>query len=753
MRIRDALRALALAAAANIVGQQTLAAQTVAPSVVAQPRPRVGLVLGGGGAKGAAHVGVLRVIDELKIPIDCVVGTSMGALVGATFAAGTPPADVEREMLAIKWEETVGGQGRRNRMPINRKLNGITYTNSLELGVANRRLRTPGGLVNTQEIEQSLRTLVARAQFVRDFDELAIPFRAIATDMVKSEMVVLDRGELAVAMRASMAAPGVFSPVVLDGRVLADGGLMRNLPVDVARDLCADVVIAVWMSSPSPEAEQISAISMLQRSVDVSIEANVRLQIESLTAADVGINVPMDEMRSTDFQLVPDAITAGRAAAETQRESLLRYAVSDEEYASWAKSVGRSDIETYTLADVTINGTERVNPEYVRAQLRNVTAGATVTPQEVAADTDRVYQLGDFERVDYRFVGEGDVRSLEIDVREKSWAANMLRGDFGLAAYEAGDLFAIIRLDHDRTWINDRGGRWHNALQIGRDSLLTSDFYQPLDVHQRFFVQPIGFVEQRREDIYLDDDRVAEYEVRQAYAHVDLGVNFGTVAQLRLGLRDGWSEAALDTGIVLPDIDRVSDTVFQLHALVDTRDSIGMPTRGSFFNARYVDSTDWLGGEEDYRLFEAVYAHAFPIPSGNSLSILVGAAETLSGELPVSQEIELGGIRTFPGLRPGELRGDEYWFAGTSYYWRLFDMLPLFGNALYAGVRFQAGRMQGPLDLGNDDTLLGLSGSVAGRTPIGPFLVTAGFVDNGSWQLQFTIGRPLTEGSMLDELH
>ena len=752
MRTLAAGRTLALVAAANLAWHGTLVAQNAGASEPAQ-RPRVGLVLGGGGARGAAHVGVLRVLDELRIPIDCVVGTSMGALVGATFAAGTPPAEVERAMLAIKWEETVGGQGRRSRMPISRKLANITYTNSLELGVAKGRLLTPGGLINTQQIEQSLHTLVARAQFVRDFDDLAIPFRAIATDMVKSEMVVLEQGELAVAMRASMAAPGVFSPVVIDGRVLADGGLMRNLPVDVARDLCADVVIAVWMSSPSLESGDLSAIAMLQRSVDVSIEANVRVQIDSLTPADVGIDVPTGDMRSTDFQRVPDAVVLGRAAAEAQREALLRYSVPEEEYALWALSVGRADIETYTLADVRINGTERVNPEYVQAQLRDSVPGATVTAEEVVADIDRVFQLGDFERVNYRFNGEGDVRSLEIDVREKIFGANILRADFGLAAYEAGDLFAIIRLDHERTWINDHGGRWHNAVQMGRDSLLTSDFYQPLDVRQRFFVQPIAFAEQRREDIYVDDDRVAEYEVRETYGRVDVGTNFGAVAQLRLGLRTGWSEADLDTGLVLPDIARTTDTAVHLQALIDTRDSIGLPTRGSFFNARYVDSTDWFSGDEDYKLVEAVYSRAFPVPSGNSLSLILGGADTLSGELPISQEIELGGIRTFPGLRPGELRGDEYWFAGTAYSWRLFDMLPLFGNALYAGVRFQAGRMQGPLGLGTEGTLLGLSGSVAGRTPIGPFLLALGYVDNGSWQIQFTLGRPLSEGSMLDGLH
>lgn len=746
-------RALAAVLAIGLVSG-TGRAQNSAEPVAAPQRPRVGLVLGGGGAKGAAHVGVLRVLDELKIPIDCVVGTSMGALVGATLAAGTSPAEVEREMLAIKWEETVGGQGRRNRMPISRKLTGITYTNSLEFGLGGGRLLTPGGLLSTQEIEQSLRTLVARAQFVRDFDELAIPFRAVATDMVQGDMVVLDSGDLAVAMRASMAIPGLFSPVALDDKVLADGGLVRNLPVDVARDLCADVVIAVWMSAPSPEAEKLSsALTMLERSLDVAIESNMRVQIASLTDADVGINVRTGDMSSTDFQLVPDAIAAGRVAAEAQRDALLRYAVSEDEYAAWAQSVGRSNIETYTLAEVRINGAERVNPEFLRVQLRNAVPGATVTPDQVAADTDRIYQLGDFERVDYRFLGESDVRVLEIDVTEKASAPNFLRGDFGLATYEVGDLFAIIRLDHERTWINSRGGRWHNALQLGRDTLLMSDFYQPLDIHQRFFVHPIVTAEQRLEDIYVDNDRIAQYEVGQLYGQLDVGANLGTVAQLRFGLRTGWSQAKLETGFGLPNLERTTDTTLRLQAVYDTRDSVALPASGSFFNARYVRSQDWFSGDEDYTLFEGVYARSFAVRGGDSLSLIVGGADTLRGELPISQDIELGGIRTFPGLRPGELRGDSYWFAGTSYYWRLLDMLPLFGNALYAGARFQAGRMDQRIDEANDRTLIGVAGSLSGRTPVGPFTLSVGYVDNGSWQVQFTLGRPVSEGSMLDDLY
>jgi NTE family protein len=178
---------------------------------VGAERPRIGLVLGGGGAKGAAHIGVLRVLDEMRIPINCVAGTSMGALVGATFASGKAADEIEREVLAIDWTRTVGGQGRRDNRPIEVKLEELAYSNPLEVGIVDGNVATPGGFIETQDIEQELRKLVASARFTSDFDELPIPFRAVATDVVAGGMVVLERGDLATAMRASMAIPGAFS--------------------------------------------------------------------------------------------------------------------------------------------------------------------------------------------------------------------------------------------------------------------------------------------------------------------------------------------------------------------------------------------------------------------------------------------------------------------------------------------------------------------------------------------------------------
>ena len=717
-------------------------------------RPRIGLVLAGGGAKGAAHIGVIQVLDELHIPVDCVVGTSMGALVGATFASGASANELQRAVLAIDWKRTVGGQGRRDRMPIQRKLSTLTYSNPLEVGVQNGGVRLPGGLIASQEIEQSIRTLVQSARYTHNFDDLPIPFRAVATDMVAGDMVVLDGGDLAEAMRASMAMPGVFSPVTIDGRVLSDGGITRNLPVDIARKLCADVVIAVWMSSPSPKAADLtSSLSLVSRSVDVMISANEREQIASLKPTDVGIEVPVGDIGSGDFQRVPEALELGQKAAEGRRDDLLRYAVSDDQYHEWLEKVGKGTADTPVLSDVKIVGLQRVNVHYVRGQLQRVAPGKALTADDIAADIERIYSLGDFERVDYEVTGPPEARVLEITPVEKDWGPNFLRFDMGLATYEDADIFAILRADHDLTWVNSLGGHWHNALQLGRQALVRTDFYQPLDVNQRFFVEPLAQAEDDYEDIYVNGDRAARYIMRQRYGQVDVGANVGTRAQLRLGVRTGSQAAELDTGAsVLPEFTRTPDTTVEVRGVFDTRDTLALPTRGMFVNVRYAHSENWFGGKFDYSLFESSIARAFSVRGGDSLAVLVGGGMTPSGDAPPTELFELGGIRTFPGLRPGELRGTSYWTAGTRYSWRLIDISPLFGQALYAGIRLQAAQMRGLVDLGPTETLYGLAGTVAGRTPVGPFTLSLGWVNDGRWQVQFSVGRPVSEGSLLDDL-
>ena len=719
-----------------------------------QSRPRIGLALGGGGAKGAAHVGVLAVLDELRVPIDCVVGTSMGALVGGVYAGGMPADVLEREALAIDWSRTVGSADQRKYQQITRKLENRTYTNNIEFGIKDGKLRGKGGLLQTQKIEDLIRDLVTEARTLSDFDELPIPFRAIATDMVTGEMVVIGTGDISVAMRASMAVPGAFSPVVIDDRVLSDGGMTRNLPVDVARELCADVVIAVWLTRPQPAPGDLeSALALISRSTDVMIKANENAQIATLTDADVGIEVPMGDISSTNFERAPDAIELGRAAAVGATDALRRYSLPEDEYRAWRREVTETGSDTCRLEEVRIVGLQRVNPEYVKAQLRHVKPGAIVDSEQINADSDRIFALGDFDKVDTMLTGPRESRVLTIRAVEKPWGPNFFTGDLGFMGETSGELYGILRVDHDRTWLNSRGGRWQNAAQIGRQTLLMTDFYQPIDLRQTFFVRPGIKFESDLQDIYLDGEREARYFLSELHGAVDFGVNFGTIARLVAGAKTGWIDTRKDTGdVLLPELDREGESNVYARAIVDTRDNIGLTTRGSYLHARYDNSGSWLDGQQDYSVAEGVVTRAFRLGDDTLNLVAAGGAE-LSGKLPVTRDFLLGGIRSFPGPNLNELRGKSYWVAGGNYRRKLKDIVPLFKQTLYAGLRLQAGRVGQRRDGVQDGTLYGVSGSVSGRTIVGPFLISLGYVSNDSWALHLALGRPLPEGTVLDEIN
>ena len=379
-----------------------------------QPRPRVGLVLGGGGAKGAAHVGVLDVLDELRIPVDCIIGTSMGALVGGTYASGMSADELETAIRSISWQDTIGRRGLRRQVPMRRKLVGSTYSNSLEFGVRDGSLMAPSGLISSQNVDLTIQYLVGRSRGIAEFDKLPIPFRAVATDMQSGEMVVLDHGDLALAMRASMAVPGVFSPVNIDGRILGDGGLTRNVPVDIARQTCADVVIAVAVPNPRPTADELrSPLSMMSRTLDVLVGANERQQLDTLGPADVKIVIDMGDIGSASFERVGDAIPVGRAAALTQRAALSRYAVTETEYLAWRESASRPGREKVTLAAVNLHGLERANPEFIQ-QSFGLQAGDVVDAQQIARRATAVFALSDFERVAYSLSGDPAQPTLDM---------------------------------------------------------------------------------------------------------------------------------------------------------------------------------------------------------------------------------------------------------------------------------------------------------------------------------------------------
>lgn len=739
------LSMLVVLAAPSVGG---LHAQEV-PATPSADRPRIGLVLGGGGARGAAHVGVLRVLEEYRVPIDCIAGTSMGALVGAAYASGMDSDAIEKLIVGIDWSETFGAGGMREMQPIHLKTGRATYSNKLEFGVGKKGLLVPGGLVQSQQIDSLLRTIVGHARYRDSFDQLPIPFRAVATDVRSGEMWILGGGDLSVAMRASMAVPGAFAPVLLDDRVLVDGGLVRNLPVDIARDLCADVIIASSLVEPQPSVESLqSAVAVVGQMIDIMIKNNERAQLASLGDADVPILISLPGMTSGDFDKTPMAIPLGEQAARDVAQSLARYSVSPEAYAQWRHGITRAAAaapKIVAVDEIRVDGLQRSNPSIVRRNIRS-RVGEPLNEAQIVADAQRIYSRGDYEKVDYSVEQFGQESVLQFLPAEKHWGPHYLRFDLGLTSSTGGDAAYVLRADHAREWINSLGGRWSNTVQVGRTALLETRLLQPIEPGQRWFAEPMLGWSRQQQSVYREGNRVARYNLAKVAAGLDVGASFGSWGEWRFGVERAATDFTVDTGDpLLAEYENVDLAAFTSRLTLDTRDSVFVPTRGVYAKLELLAANSALGSQDEYQRAELFAQHARSF--GQDLVYFeIGAGTDFDGSAPNYDLFTLGGTGQLAGFQDEELRGHEYAYGRIAYLRKVTDLRTLLGEALYVGVSVEAGNMFERFDgTAASGAILGSSAFFGGRTPLGPLLISFGYAEGGHTAAYLQLARPLKE--------
>jgi NTE family protein len=729
------------------VGSPALAQQNTAAPAPAK-RPRVGLVLAGGGARGAAHVGVLKVLEELRIPIDCIAGTSMGALVGGGYASGMPAREIDEFLRSINWAEVVGGVGNRS-LKTAEQNSFDDATGSIEVGLKGGRIVTEAGLISTGSIEDVLRRYVAKARSVADFNKLPIPYRAVATDMLTGNMVVLDHGDIATAMRASMAIPGAFAPVITDQYVLSDGFVVRNIPVDVARGLCGDVVIVVNLAKANATREQLTnPLALVSRGNDLMMEVNERQQLQTLTDRDVRIDVDLEDISSTDFQRTPEIIDIGEKAARAAASRLARLSVSEQEYAAWRERVTvHQNIKTQ-LADVQFQGLTRVNPQYLRT-LTKVHAGDTVDTAAISQDAARMSVLDDLESVEYRFTGDPDNPTLLWQPKEKDIGPDYLRPSVGVYAAGGGDLQVELAVQHVRRWLNSYGAQWRNRVQIGTTALAETSLYQPLDVAQTYFIEPALLGRRSLEDVYDSTERVARYIFTDLGGQIDFGKNIANDAQVRLGYWNVRRRSYVDTGI--PEMPTVNtrDAGLAMTAIYDTRETSSFATHGTAAEIQYYWSGSSLGADRNWQRLEAAFRE--PIPAGKLLTWITAAGGTdLGTDLPSDRAFSLGGPQSFRGYAQGEVRARRYLSLNGDFLWHVADILTLASQSLYAGVSVQASRVYDRVDPVPNGSLYGASVYLGGQTPFGTLGVGVGKA-TGAWAGWITLGTPIGTGSILNQ--
>ena len=704
------------------------------------PRPTVGLVLSGGGARGAAHVGVLRVLEELRIPVDCIAGTSMGSIVGGLYACGMSPQEIDAALRGVDWDDVFDDSPPRRHLPFRRKLVDHVGLFDFELGLGRNGLELPGGLVTGQKLSYLLETLTLRSAGVANFDELPIPFRAVATDIDTGERVVIWKGNLAEAMRASMAVPGAFTPIDRDGVTLVDGGLVCNLPVDLVRSLGADVVIVVDISPQAgPSGGTASAATILIESLYLLMDQNARQQRELLGPADVLVVPDLGDMSPADFRAVPSAIDAGEEGARLATDELARLSVNEDDYEIFLERQRRSTAQLLgdaVVERIQISGVTRADPRRIVGSIRTE-VGAPLRFDVLRSDLDRIYELGDFEHVSFRPAVAGDMRTLVIDVREKSWGPHFVRmGLISEADFKGKSDFTVLT-SFLTTGVNPHGGEWRTDLRFGAENGVVTEFYQPLDFSGLFFVSPrIGF-NQRRFEVFTDGSFDEEYYVGVLECGMDAGIQLRNHGEIRAGTFIGRRRAEPRQGTSVVDCGIGG---YSASFTIDQLDNLSFPRRGVFASLGGRFFSDDFGSEVSYD--KVTISTCAAVSRGDhALVAVVRGGTSLGSDPPVCEQFELGGFLSLSGYERGQFLGPYSALGEVLYHYRLLRLPRPFGTGIYVGASLEAGNVwEDAGAVAVDDLRYASSVFIGADTLLGPLYLGLGLAEGGVWSAYISLG-------------
>ena len=699
----------------------------------AKKRPKIALVLGGGGARGGAHLGVIRVLEENNIPIDMIIGTSMGSIVGGLYAAGISPDGVQEFFEEIDWVGLFQDRPSEEYLHFRRKLDQERLM-SFEMGVKDGDIEMPRGVIAGQKLGFELKKLFLPTSHITDFDKLSIPFRAVSADLGTGEAVVHSKGNLSDAIRASISIPGVFPPVELDGRILVDGGIVNNVPVEVAKEMGADIIIAVDVGSPLGDPKEIkSMIGVAMQMIGILGKRNVQDSLALLTDKDILITPELGDIRTETFVRVLDAADAGEKSARKHIVEIRRYSVSDREFEQYLKSQRKYKTEPVKVDFIKVADSGRAHPESITRRIKTQ-PGETLDYDKLQQDLTRVYAIGDFETVNFSVVEEDDQTGLLIDAKEKPWGPNYLYWGLNLSSGIKGDSEYTLLMDYRMTQLNKLGAEWRNVLQIGETRGVMSEWYQPLDLRDYWFVMPKVTVERDNYDIYSGDNKIAEYRVDYIGGGLGFGVNFSSVARLMIGAEKATIDAKPETGGTgLPSFDDTESGAYFGELIFDQLDNHIFPKNGIQAGVHGFISDSSLGSDITYK---KLYFNALKATTWGKHTLIGGAdfGWSINDDTPFYDQFTLGGFMNLSGYGENQLRGQHSTYAALLYYYKLGNEVSSFsfGNDMYIGCGFEMGNVwNNTSDIDIDDFLYGGVVFLGWDTPIGPLYVGYGITDKG----------------------
>ncbi len=676
----------------------------------AAERPKIGLALSGGGARGAAHIGVLKELERQRIPVDYIAGTSIGSILGGMYAAGMTTDDMERVLTSTDWDDIFKDQPPRTDSSLRRKFDDQVFQINKELGIRDGKIKLPSGFIQGQKLQLLLDTLFLPVADVGDFDQLSIPFRAVATDITTSEAAVLGTGSIATAIRASMSVPAIFATVKYQDRILVDGGISNNLPIDVVRDMGADIVIAVDIGTPLLEKDQLeSALGVASQLTNILVRRTTNAQIATLGEQDILITPELGLFSAADFKGADILISKGVEATLALAERLKPMAAAQNEYDQYFSNKDRADKTPPVISFIRIENDSLLSDEFIRYKLQQQ-LGKPLDFQQLDRDIGIIYGLEIFQTVNYRVVHEANESGLVVNVQQKPWGPKYLQ--FGLrysSDFSVNNNLAV-RLGYTITPLNIWNGEWRSILQLGEEPGLATEFNQPLGIGSPYYVNGQLMFSNERFNTFADGVKINETRVRKFGATGALGREFGRWGDLRLGVSRFTSENRAELGA--PDAatsDIEGGEVFALFRL-DTLDSVFFPTEGMLGSVGWVGSRSELGADNDFdqALFDFSGA-----ASWGAHTVLLGARylSTVKGEAPIQSGFRLGGLFNLPGFVENELSGQNLYLLRSAYQRKLAN---LFNTSPYLGVTLQYGQV-----FQNEDDVSLADGIVAGGIWLG----------------------------------
>ncbi len=732
-------------AAALFTGQARAAADNSAappPGLVPPHRLRVGLVLSGGGARGAAHIGVLKMLDRLHVPIDAIAGTSMGAVVGGLYASGMSGRQIAAAMTSVDWQVAFRDHPPLGELDYRRKQEEEQYLVNLPLGLQGRKLVVPRGLIQSQKLTETLRELTLPVARITDFDQLPTRFRAVATNLETGDASVLSSGDLATAMRASMSVPGVFEPVEYRGQVLADGGLVDNLPIDVARSMGVDVLIVVDTGYPlQPRKSLLSLPGITNQVLAILLHRNVSEELKQLGPHDILIRPQLGNYSSYNFADMLNTVGAGQRAALAVQKQLEALALPDAQYAQYlaSRGAGRQPLPPVKFVSVDPDSTayqRQIHDMFDRF------GGQPLDPQALERQMQLLYGRGYLETLDYRLQQDPQGQyGLDFTALRNSWGPNYLRlGTQMEDDFEGNTSFnAAGRLDV--TELNSLGAEWDSVLQVGTAPEVSSEFYQPLSNAAQYFADPHVDVEQHEVPQVENGQQVGDYLVRSVDSGLDFGRAFANWGEIRIGAQDSIGDERVALGdFSVPEVSFHVDEYF-LRFGFDQLDSPSFPHSGQALTTQVSveDNRDGQEGSDQFTLdWRAVHSWA-----RNTAVLWLSGGGTIGGsQTNVRTFFPLGGFLNLSGVRADTLAGPQYAIGRLIYLHQvgrggegLLDVPAYVGASLESGNVWQQRSQISFTNLRTDFSVF-----VAADTYVGPVYLGSGYDQHGSTTFYLYVG-------------